>query len=57
MVFMGFVDGFQLLGFGGVFGDFYNVLKDYVAIWVLIAVIVIVVRWGIVKSVRYDVSL
>ena len=29
LVFMGFVDGFQLPGFGGAIGDFYNVLKDY----------------------------
>jgi len=55
MVFLGFVDGFQLPGFGGAFGDFYNVLKDYAATWVLIAVTVTAVRRGIIKPARYDV--
>lgn len=55
LVFMGFVDGFQLPGFGGAFGAFYNVLKDYAATWVLIAVLVTGVRRGIFKPARYDV--
>jgi heterodisulfide reductase subunit C len=55
LVFVGFVDGFQLPGFGGAFGSFYNVLKDYAATWVLIAVIVAAVRRAIFKPVRYAV--
>jgi Fe-S oxidoreductase len=55
LVFIGFVDGFTLPGFGGGFGDFYNVLKDYAATWVLIAVAVAAVRRGIIKPARYAV--
>jgi Fe-S oxidoreductase len=55
MVFLGFVDGFQLPGFGGSFGAFYNVIKDYAATWVLIAVIVAGARRGIFKPARYAV--
>jgi Fe-S oxidoreductase len=55
LVFLGFVDGFQLPGFGGAIGDFYNVLKDYAATWVLIAVVVAAVRRGIFKPARYAV--
>jgi Fe-S oxidoreductase len=55
LVFLGFVDGFQLPGFGGALGGIYNVLKDYAATWVLIAVIVAAVRRGIVKPARYAV--
>ena len=55
LVFLGFVEGFQLPGFGGALGGFYNVLKDYAATWVLIAVIVAAVRRGIFKPARYDV--
>jgi Fe-S oxidoreductase len=55
LVFVGFVDGFQLPGFGGAIGSFYNVLKDYAATWVLIAVIIAAVRRAIFKPVRYAV--
>ena len=55
LVFIGFVDGFTLPGFGGGFGDFYNVLKDYAATWVLIAVAIAAVRRGIIKPPRYAV--
>ena len=55
LVFLGFTDGFQLPGFGGAFGSFYNVLKDYAATWVLIAVAVAAVRRGIIKPARYAV--
>ncbi|UCD80641.1 MAG: (Fe-S)-binding protein [Desulfobacterales bacterium] len=55
LVFLGFIDGFQLPGFGGAFGDFYNLLKDYAATWVLIAVIIAGVRRGIFKPARYAV--
>jgi Fe-S oxidoreductase len=55
LVFIGFVDGFTLPGFGGGFGDFYNLLKDYAATWVLIAVAIAAVRRGIIKPPRYAV--
>ena len=55
LVFIGFVDGFTLPGFDGGFGDFYNVLKDYAATWVLIAVVIAAVRRGIIKPARYAV--
>ena len=55
LVFIGFVDGFALPGFGGGFGDFYNLIKDYAATWVLIAVVIAAVRRGIFKPARYAV--
>ena len=55
LVFIGFVDGFTLPGFGGGFGDFYNFLKDYAATWVLIAVAIAAVRRAIIKPPRYAV--
>ena len=55
LVFVGFVDGFQLPGFGGALGSFYSVLKDYAATWVLIAVSAAAVRRAIVKPARYAV--
>jgi Fe-S oxidoreductase len=55
LVFLGFADGFVLPGFGGFFGAFYNILKDYAATWVLIAVIIAAVRRGIIKPTRYAV--
>ena len=55
LIFMGFVDNFVLPGFGGSFGTFYNILKDYAATWVLIAVIIAAVRRGIIKPARYAV--
>ena len=55
LVFIGFVDGFNLPGFGGAFGNFYNVIKDYAATWVLIAVMIAAVRRAIFKPVRYAV--
>ncbi len=55
LVFIGFVEDFTLPGFGGGFGDVYNVLKDYAATWVLIAVAIAAVRRGIIKPARYAV--
>ncbi len=55
LVFIGFMDGFTLPGFGGGFGDVYNVLKDYAATWVLIAVTIAAVRRGLFKPARYEV--
>ena len=55
LVFVGFWEGFQLPGFGGAFGSFYNVIKDYAATWVLIAALVAAYRRAIVKPARYAV--
>ena len=55
LVLIGFVDGFTLPGFGGGFGAFYNVIKDYAATWVLIAAVIAAVRRGIIKPARYAV--
>ncbi|MGD9370637.1 MAG: (Fe-S)-binding protein [Desulfobacterales bacterium] len=55
LVFIGFVEGFELPGLGGAFGDFYNILKDYAATWVLVAVVIAAVRRGIFKPARYAV--
>ena len=55
LIFIGFVDGFQLPGFSGSFGVFYNVLKDYAATWILIAVAIAAVRRAIFKPARYAV--
>jgi Fe-S oxidoreductase len=55
LVFIGFIEGFELPGFSGAFGTFYNVLKDYAATWVLIAVAVAAVRRGLFKPARYAV--
>ena len=55
LVFVGFVEGFELPGFSGAFGTFYNVLKDYAATWVLIAVAIAAVRRGLFKPARYAV--
>jgi Fe-S oxidoreductase len=55
LVFAGFIDGFQLPGFSGAFGAFYNVVKDYAATAVLIVVVIAAIRRGIVKPSRYAV--
>ena len=55
LVISGFSENFVLPGFGGVFGQIYNVLKDYAATWVLIACIVAAIRRGIFTPARYAV--
>ncbi|MEX1351868.1 MAG: electron transfer flavoprotein, partial [Desulfobacterales bacterium] len=55
LVFVGFVEGFELPGFSGSLGTFYNVLKDYAATWVLIAVAIAAVRRVLFKPARYAV--
>ena len=55
LVFIGFVEGFHLPGFSGSFGVFYNVLKDYAATWILMAVVIAAVRRAIIKPARYAV--
>jgi len=55
LVIIGLSDGFVLPGFGGIFGNIYNFIKDYAATLVLIACIVAAVRRGIFKPARYAV--
>jgi hypothetical protein len=55
LVVLGFSENFVLPGFGGLFGQIYNVLKDYAATWVLIACAIAAIRRGIVKPARYAV--
>ena len=55
LVFVGIVEGFELPGFSGTFGAFYNVLKDFAGTWVLIAVAIAAVRRGLFKPARYAV--
>jgi Fe-S oxidoreductase/nitrate reductase gamma subunit len=55
MVIIGFVDGFTMPGFGGAFGDVYNVVKDVAATAVLIAVVILAIRRAFFKPARYAV--
>jgi Fe-S oxidoreductase len=55
LVMLGFVDGFTLPGFGGAFGYFYSVLKDYAGTAVFICAVILAVRRLAFKPARYDV--
>ncbi len=55
LVIQGFSENFILPGFSGIFGQIYNVLKDYAATWILIACAIAAVRRGIFKPARYVV--
>ena len=55
LVILGFSDNFVLPGFSGIFGQIYNVLKDYAATWILIACAIAAVRRGVFKPARYAV--
>jgi len=55
LVFMGFIDGFALPGFGGSTGHFYNILKDLTTTWVLGVAVVLMVRRGFFQPQRYAV--
>jgi Fe-S oxidoreductase len=55
LMFLGFIDGFQLPGFGGSLGSVYNVLKDCASTWVFIACVVAAYRRAISKPERYAV--
>ncbi len=55
LVFIGVSDDFVFPGFSGTVGHIYNILKDYAATFVLIAVIIAAYRRGIVKPARYAV--
>ncbi len=55
LVMIGIFPGFVFPGFGGILGDIYNVLKDYVATWVFLACAIAAVRRGIFRPERYSV--
>ena len=55
LVVLGFVDGFMLPGFGGIFGAVYNVVKDYAGTAVFMAVVILAVRRAAFKPARYAV--
>ncbi len=55
LVILGFAENFVLPGFSGVFGQIYNLLKDYAATWVLIACVIAAARRGIFAPARYAV--
>ena len=55
LVILGFVDGFTLPGFGGAFGHFYNVVKDYAGTAVFVCAVILAVRRLAFKPARYDV--
>jgi Fe-S oxidoreductase len=55
LMFIGIFDGFVLPGFGGGFGHAYNILKDLATTFVLIAAVVLMLRRGLFKPVRYAV--
>ncbi len=55
LVILGFVDGFTLPGFGGAFGHFYTLLKDYAGTAVFVAAVILAVRRLAFKPERYAV--
>ncbi len=55
LVILGFIDGFTLPGFGGVFGHFYNAVKDYAGTAVFISAVILAVRRLAFKPARYNV--
>ncbi len=55
LVILGFSENFVLPGFSGLFGQIYNVLKDYAATWVFIACVIAAIRRVIIKPERYAV--
>jgi len=55
LVVLGFAADFSLPGFGGAFGHFYSVLKDYAGTAVFICAVILAVRRLAFKPARYDV--
>lgn len=55
LIMLGISDRFVMPGFSGGFGHLYDVLKDYTATLVFIAVVIATVRRGIFKPARYAV--
>ena len=55
LVILGFIDGFTLPGFGGIFGHLYSVLKDYAGTAVFVCAVILAIRRMAFKPERYDV--
>src|SRR5512143_18182 len=55
LVILGFIDHFTLPGLGGVWGQVYNVVKDYAGTAVFICIIILAVRRLAFKPARYAV--
>ncbi len=55
MVILGVSENFVMPGFSGHIGEFYNVVKDYAATLVFVAVVIAAVRRGVFKPARYAV--
>ncbi|MFP4346733.1 MAG: heterodisulfide reductase-related iron-sulfur binding cluster [Thermodesulfobacteriota bacterium] len=55
LVFLGVTEDFVAPGFGGGFGRFYNVIKDYAVTMVFVAAVIAAVRRGFFKPDRYKV--
>jgi len=55
LIFVGLIDGFVLPGFGGAPRHVYSVIKDIATSYVLVVVVILMVRRGIFKPVRYAV--
>ena len=55
LVILGFMPDFSLPGFGGAFGHFYSVLKDYAGTAVFICAVILAVRRLAFKPARYAV--
>jgi Fe-S oxidoreductase len=55
LVMIGIWPNFVMPGFSGGVGQFYNVLKDYAATLVFIAVVIAAIRRGVFKPARYAV--
>jgi len=55
LVFLGVSEDFVVPGFGGGFGRFYNVIKDYAVTMVFVAAVIAAVRRGFFKPDRYKV--
>ncbi|MFY9943900.1 MAG: (Fe-S)-binding protein [Desulfobacterales bacterium] len=55
LVIIGLAPDFVMPGFGGLAGDVYNILKDYAATLVFLAVVIAAVRRGIFRPERYAV--
>ena len=55
LVILGFIDGFTLPGFGGIFGHLYSILKDYAGTAVFVCAVILAIRRTAFKPERYDV--
>jgi Fe-S oxidoreductase len=55
LVMLGFSEHFVMPGFSGSVGDFYNVVKDYAATLVFLAVVIAAIRRAVFKPARYAV--